>query len=74
MQNGELLGSAETYDYELLIAADRKMPFQQNFAHRNISVLVLTNNARPVLRQRLGDINQTVNDMGHSQVHELDIL
>ena len=73
LHNGELLDRAEADGYELLITADCKMPFQQNFTHRNISVLVLTTNAWPVLRQRLGDVNQAVNDMGHNQVLELDM-
>lgn len=73
LHNGELLDRAEADGYELLITADRKMPFQQNFTHRNISVLVLTTNAWPVLRQRLSDVNQAVNDIGHNQVLELDM-
>ena len=78
LQNGELPERAETNGYELLITADRtadrKMPFQQNFIHRNISVLVLTTNAWPILRQRLDDIIRAVNAMGDSQIQELDIL
>ena len=73
LHNGELLDRAETDGYELLITADRKMPFQQNFTNRNINVLVLTTNAWPVLRQRLGDIDRAVNAMGHSQIRELDL-
>ena len=73
LHNGELLDRAETDGYELLITADRKMPFQQNFTHRNISVLVLTTNAWPILRQHLSDVNQSVNAMGHNQIRELDI-
>ena len=49
------------------------MNFQQNFAHRYISVLFLTTNSWPVLRQRLEDINQAVNDIGYNQRRELDI-
>ena len=42
LHNGELLDRAEVEGYELLITADRNMNFQQNFAHRFISVLFLT--------------------------------
>ena len=73
MHNGELLDRAEVEGYELLITADRNMNFQQNFAHRFISVLFLTTNSWPVLRQRLEDINQAVNDIGYNQRRELDI-
>ena len=73
MHNGELLDRAEADGYELLITADQQMPFQQNFVRRNISVLILTTNSWPDLRQRLDDVNQAVNDPGRSQITELDI-
>ena len=73
LHNGELLDRAEADGYELLITADRKMPFQQNFTNRNISVLVLTTNAWPVLRRHIDDVNQAVNAMGQNQIRELDV-
>ncbi len=73
LHNGELLDRAETAGYELLITADRQMPFQQNFTHRSISLLILTTNSWPILRDHLDDINQAVNAMGHSQIRELQI-
>jgi hypothetical protein len=73
LHNGELLDRAEADGYHLLVTADRQMPFQQNFSVRNISVLVLTTNSWPILRQRLADINQAINARGRSQISELDI-
>ena len=73
LRNGEPLDQAESDGYQLLITADRKMPFQQNFVHRNINVLILTTNAWPVLRQHIADINQAVNSTGANQVRELDV-
>ncbi|MCE2500673.1 MAG: hypothetical protein J4G13_07405 [Dehalococcoidia bacterium] len=64
---------AETDGYELLITADRQMPFQQNFARRSMSILILTTNSWPVLRQRLDDVNRAVNAIGYNQISELDI-
>jgi hypothetical protein len=49
------------------------MPFQQKFARTNSSVLILTTNSWPDLRQRLDDVNQAVNDPGRDQITELDI-
>ncbi len=72
LNNGELLDRAESDGYELLITADRNMNFQHNFAHRSISVLFLTTNSWPALRQRLEHINQAVNDIGYNQRRELD--
>ena len=73
LHNGELLDMAETDGYELLITADRQMPFQQNFARRSMSILILTTNSWPVLRQRLDDVNRAVNAIGYNQISELDI-
>ena len=73
LQNGELLNQAEADGYELLITADRQMPFQQNFTHRSISLLILTTNSWPILRQHLDDINQAVNATGLGQVSEVQI-
>ena len=49
------------------------MPFQQNFSAHNTTVLVLTTNSWPILRQRLADIDQAINARGRSQISELDI-
>ena len=73
LHNGELLDRAESDGYDLLITADQQMSFQQNFTRRNISVLILTTNSWPDLRQRLDDVNQAVNTPGRDQITELDI-
>lgn len=74
LHNGELLDRAESDGYDLLITADQQMPFQQNFARRNISILILTTNSWPVLRQHLDEVNQAVNEVRSNQITELDIL
>ena len=73
LNNGELLDQAETDGYELFLTSDRRIPFQQNLTRRNISVLVLTTNSWPRLRQRLNDINEAVEAMVHNQLSQLDI-
>ncbi len=73
LNNGELLDQAETDGYELFLTSDRRIPFQQNLTRRNISVLILTTNSWPRLRQRLNDINEAVEAMRHNQLSQLDI-
>jgi hypothetical protein len=73
LNNGELLDQAETDGYELFLTSDRRIPFQQNLTRRNISVLILTTNSWPRLRQHLNDINEAVAAMGHNQLSRLDI-
>ena len=73
LHNGELLDRAETEGYELFITADQQMPFQQNFTHRGIRLVVLTTNSWPTLRQHLDEINRAVNATEHHQISRLDI-
>ena len=73
LNNGELLDQAETDGYELFLTSDQRIPFQQNLTRRNISVLILTTNSWPRLRQHLNDINQAVEAMAHNQLSQLDI-
>ena len=49
LRNGGLLDQAQAGGYELLITADRNLPFQQNFAHRHTRVPIVTTNSRPTL-------------------------
>jgi predicted nuclease of predicted toxin-antitoxin system len=41
MKNGELLARAEQFDWQVLLTMDQGMPYQQNLAGRNISLVVL---------------------------------
>ena len=42
IQNGALLGLAESSGFEVFVTADRKMKDQQNFAGRRIAMVYLT--------------------------------
>jgi predicted nuclease of predicted toxin-antitoxin system len=41
LKNGALLAAAEADDFEVIVTTDQEIPFQQNFTHRKISILVL---------------------------------
>ena len=73
LHNGDLLDRAESDGYDLLITADQQMPFQQNFARRKISVLIITTDSWPDLRQRRDNVNQAVNAEEFDQIRELDV-
>ena len=45
--NGDLLDVAEIEGYELLITTDQSMRYQQNLAHRPLSVIVLLSTTWP---------------------------
>ena len=46
LSNGELLDRAESEEFQLLITADLRIPYQQNLSSRNIAVLIITGNRR----------------------------
>lgn len=74
LTNGELLDRAESDAYQLLITADRRMPYQQNLSRRNIGVLIITRNERQDVTNAIAAINDTVNSMspGETRVLEID--
>ena len=41
LKNGALLDAAETAGFEMILTTDQEIPYQQNLALRNISVVVL---------------------------------
>ena len=74
LTNGELLDRAESDEYELLITADQRIPYQQNLSSRNIGVLIITRNQRDEVSNAINAINHIVNAMnpGETRVLEID--
>ena len=56
LQNGDLLDSAESEGFELLITTDRSLRHQQNLSERNLAVLILLAASWPRIQQRIDDI------------------
>ena len=73
LTNGELLDQAETDQYQLLITADQRLPYQQNLSRRNTGVLILTNNGRGQVHDALTAINNAVNSMSPGETRLLEI-
>jgi hypothetical protein len=48
--NGQLLDEAEKAGFDALVTCDQNFAFQQNFAGRNIAVVVLSTNTWPIIR------------------------
>jgi hypothetical protein len=51
LANGALLDAAQAAGFEVLVTADKNMPYQQNLTGRKISIVVLGNAQWPVLRR-----------------------
>lgn len=47
LKNGELLASAETEGYEVLVTTDRNLLYQQNLSVRRIAIVVLSTTSWP---------------------------
>jgi hypothetical protein len=41
LKNGVLLTTAESVGFDLMITTDQEIPYQQNFGHRRIAILIL---------------------------------
>lgn len=50
LTNGDLLAAAEREGFDVVLTADTNLRYQQNFATRRISIVVLLTNAWPVIR------------------------
>ena len=71
--NGALLDAAEAAGFELIVTADKNMPYQQNLAARRIAVLVLGNAQWPVLRQYVERVVVAVNAATPGSYTEVNI-
>ena len=73
LENGELLTIAEESGYELFLTADKNLRYQQNFAGRKISILVLGQSPWPLVRQHIPAILEAVNAATPGSFIEVEI-
>lgn len=73
LSNGELLDRAESEEFQLLITADQRIPYQQNLSSRNIAVLIITGNRRRHVSRALTAINDAVNSMSPGETRTVEI-
>ena len=73
LENGDLLTVAEDSGYELFLTADKNLRYQQNFAGRKISILVLGQSPWPLVRQHIPAILAAVNAATPGSFIEVEI-
>ena len=73
LRNGELLDRAEEGNYELLITTDQQLRHQQNFATRQLAVLVLLTTSWPRIQSKVSEIRQVINRMQPGDYREVSI-
>ena len=71
--NGDLLDFAESESYELLITTDQNMRYQQNFADRRLSVIVLLSTTWPYSPEGTEAIRNALEGIQPGEVREVHI-
>lgn len=56
VSNGELIALAENAGYQILLTCDQNIQYQQNMAHRRLSMVVLGSNIWPSIIPKITDI------------------
>jgi hypothetical protein len=56
ISNGEPISRAETAGYSIVLTCDQNIQYQQNPAHREISLVVLGSNIRPGIKPKIEEI------------------
>ena len=63
MQNGELLRTAESEGFEVLITTDQNLKYQQNLKGRQIAIVVLMTTSWPKIEEQVGQVVEVINSM-----------
>ena len=71
--NGALLGRAEEAGYEVVITADKNMPYQQNLGRRNLALIVLGTNRWPLIEPGIEDIRNALDGTRPSEMRGVPI-
>ena len=73
LENGELLDRAERHGYEILVTTDQNMRYQQNFAGRNVAVVVLMRARWSLVRQWIDQIIVMIGDIRPGELREVPV-
>jgi hypothetical protein len=68
-----LLNAAENAGFELLLTADKRMRYQQNFRSRKIAIIVLRNAQWPMVRLHVEKVVAAVNAAAPGSYVEVEI-
>ncbi len=73
LSNGDLLDRAEQAGYEVVITADRSIPYQQNMVNRLLALIVLGANRWPLIEPRVEDVRAALDGIQPGEVREVPI-
>jgi len=73
LENGALLDAAEREGFDVLLTCDQNVRYQQDFTDRKLTVVILSTNHWPTLRQVAHRISSAIDFVQRGQVVEIDI-
>lgn len=73
LENGELIASAESNNFELLITTDTNLKYQQNLSDRKIAILVLSTPSWPRIRQCIERIETAISAVSPGSYTDVEI-
>jgi predicted nuclease of predicted toxin-antitoxin system len=60
LANGALLAAAEADGFDVMVTADQNMEYQQNLKGRKLALVVLSNNGRSIITEKIGMITAAI--------------
>jgi predicted nuclease of predicted toxin-antitoxin system len=66
LENGELLKTAESEGFDVLVTSDQNIQYQQNLKGRKLALVVLGSNIWPIVRRHEATIAASVNAAKHA--------
>lgn len=73
LENGTLLDAAQKAGFHLVISCDQNLRYQQNFTNRNLALMILSSNHRPLLKHVGPRIAIPVDFIQAGQVVRIDV-
>ena len=73
ISNGELISMAESAGYQIILTCDQNIQYQQNLAHRTISMVVLGSNIWPAMKPKITEIVAAVERASPGSFEFIDI-
>ena len=73
MSNGVLIKEAEEAGFDVLLATDKNIRYQQNLKYRRIAIVVLGNSQRPAVHRYISRVVQAVNAAAPGTCAEVEI-
>ena len=73
LSNGKLLAAAESEGIDIMLTADQRIRTQQNLSDRQLSLVVISNPAWPVVRENVPQIQAALDAATPGSYQEVDL-